>query len=1713
MTFRNPKDVRAAFRDHSRRALILTTVEHESRAVKAHLTEAEVLIGEKDALYEYGRFPDPAGDWLIVHAITQQGNSDAGLVAAKAHQEFGSFDVQMFVGVAGSLKDDIPIGSVVVGDYVHNGHSAKVADNEILGRPHSLAAARELLTAARGVIHIGDWASLIRAPSGMELPPPSEYPCDFPPLAFIKGIVSGEEVVAGDKSQRYAWIRLHMNDCGAVEMEGWGVMNAGHHENASSIIVRGISDMCAGKDHASDRLHQPLAAAHAAAFAFAILSFRSKVPATRGAAPQTPPLAPAAAESTATAEKRVEFILNFQGSTDEWSPDRIEAVVSRLKSALADDKLELVRIEVGSVRLVVKMREADAQRLDIGSLREATSEVGATLLGAAFPSSVDEAEAARIALADASADLLSWEKTLPNGDWIERPEQLAIAERLKLPSSTTVLLGDPGSGKSALLSKIASQLVAQREAVFAIKADFLSQNVTSEEDLQSNLQLLAKPSDLILRLSVLRPVYLLIDQLDALASQLDLKSGRLNVLLNLVKRVGTAPNVHILMSARTFEFNHDVRLRTIDAESLSLTLPAWHEVKKRLTEVGIDAEDWPESAQEVVRIPQALKTFMSLANAGSPQPFVTYQAMLEQLWIDRIATSPQGAGLVSLASDLAAKMAEEEVLWLAASRFDERLSLLKRLEALGFVVRSDNGLSVAFSHQTIFDYILARTFVRDSGLLSSYVIERQDSLFVRSKIWSALNYLRGAETDSYEREFAAIWEHKDLPRHLRLLLIEFLGQVVGSSPFEKSVMSEVLNSDAFRVFGLKSIRPGTDWFSHFAFTSIRNAMLGTEGEAAQAGRVLAQSWKADSQRVLQLIRDCWIRDSRRDLNTWWVLQDCPHWTADVEGIAATLLKRTPVSPWHVEHLATAIAVEQPEVAHRLVRAKLDFSLAQAMSAPLQSTPSFANEDDEITWRVSHDATRELVALLEATEWGDLPTLAQANPSSFINELWPWYLKVFAAIMERKGREPIAYLYPGRYVLEIDTTAAEQTESRREKPVINAIETAVEELARAASRAFADWSCENSKQAVMVVQQLLARGFTVSADSLSSEALDWLLADIRRFQLGDAHGHRWDSVGLVQACAAKWSDAEVARFEQSVLSYRPAVPSHLEKPEQRKIFADMIRATKKDLLHAVGVERLTASSRELVATEGRALGDRFDRSFSEVKGGWIGPPMDSTAMERAKDRDILRILREIPDRTGWNHPTDWMRGGNIQLSRAFAEFARANPARAMRLIEQFEPEEQERPAGYALDALAETEANDTIVLNGLFDLSSRGFRTPEFRDSASRAIEKIAQRRDDLGDDVVELLVGWLRDAAVDHTPDEAAEETSTPEQNGSILWGYGNIAALPGGSFVPLSALASILLGREEVGRNQYIAILDDHLARDTSSSLWKALLRTLNHAGGITPQVVSTFVRKLFSEVLGLSGTSEAVMFLAHAQRWDDELVLELIKDWPTSEAAFLRQAYGELVGLVSIVRDTPTWGKVRSDIIASDLEEPRVGLAHAAANLWANMDFRERAGRVTGDLLSQPSKEVVAAAVDVFRLTDEFVPDASTKQLLVALLQPQVDISGASSTFIVDRLQDLLPYEAELVSAIAMKLVTTWRTELGDIRTGTSAAAPQLTDLALTLHRLGGPSRSAGVRIFEEMIEIDAYGARDTLLEIDGRFDRRSSVTRQRLVRRRNTRGTRRR
>lgn len=1712
--YRTAEQVRSEFSARPRRVLVLTTVKHESRAVESHLSKVELVTGSNDTFYQLGTFSDPAGDWSVVHAICQPGNADAAVTASGAYKDFGNFNVQMFIGVAGSLKEDMPIGSVVIGDYVYNVHSGKVDDNGESSRPHSHEGAIELLQAAKILIINESWIDLIKPPVRTTLPDVADYPCPYPPEAEIKAIASGEQVVAGGKTPIYQHIWKFMGDAAAVEMEGFGSMTAARMERTPAIVIRGISDMCDGKDHVADKRYQPIASAHAAAFAFSILSTRSR------ASPPGPDGGELRVDgdeqqSGPASDPRVEFVVNFKGTPSDWPDDMINSIIEGLRKTTGDPELTLVRVDEGSVRVVISVREKDVPGLTLEAVRTAAGDVGGDLLGAIPAQELTEAEEAKSALRDASADLLLWEQTLPGGGWLERPEKGTIESRFDSDSSSTVLLGEPGSGKSALLASLATDLVKAQASVLAIKADFVSVEVHSEQDLQANLRLPALPSELIERLAQLQPVFLFVDQLDALASQLDLRSDRLNVLLNLVRRVAGLPNVHIVLSARTFEFNHDARLKVIEAEAITLALPAWHQVKENLRAAGVDADTWPDNAREVIRNPQALKIYLSLTKVNDNQSFSKYQSMLEQLWHQKVATAADSEALLSLVSDIAGIMAEEESLWLAASRFDTRAFVLERLDAIGIIVRSENGKSIAFSHQTVFDYVLARSFVNAAGRLSSYVMERQNSLFVRAKLWSALHYLRDAEITSYEREFLEIWRHQDLRRHVRLLLIEFLGEQHNLIAFEIVCLVEAMQLVELRLASLKSIIGNPDWFANFARSAIPEAMAGNDLEANQALQILQRAWLFDADEVVRLLREQWLPRPEKDSFTWAVLDACAIWTEAVEEIAHTILARSLVSSWQVDHTASVVAVEQPDVALRLIRAKLDFLLGQARAiSPRKPFPEDGpHYKEQISWQFTDDPTKPYTAILEGMEWNNLPAIAEVEPKKFLEVLWPWFREVFDELKDCLQQDVPDYIFPGNYSVDVGLEDETSGGLSREQPILSSIRLAVEGAVKNDQAYFSNWAEINSDLEFMAAQRLIAHGFGCTPDTYAQQAFNWLFDDCRRLQMGNSYGSRQTTAALISAVSPYWTDEQVRDFESRIQNYQPTTPSHLTEAPQRRRFSQFIRTTRAHLLAAIPFDRLSGESKTLIAAEKRAHGENLDTGIRFTGGGIIGSPMEAEAMIKAKDRDILKILDEVPDNTDWDHPNGWMRGGNIQLSRAFAEFAKIDPVRALRIMEQFRPDAQERAAGYALDSIAEVGGHDQELQDALLDLHQRGFGAEEFLNSSANAIEKIANRRSHIDENVIEMLTEWLSrpmkcaEPLVEEDSSKIIrdeQKTSSDTREESILWGHGGIGILPSGNFPILSALTSILLKGKEDERDRLLAILNNHLLREQDPRVWQALLIRLSHAGGSTPELVSKFLRALFARHPTLLETREAVYFLAYAQRWDDVLVYDLIATWGGAENPMLRQSHGELVGLVSIVHGSERWIKMRDQLFEHGSPEAKIGLAYAGANLWTEKRSHVAAGSLLERLIHGADKTRMSAILDVFRLCDDLVPEPTTLAFLRALAVPEVDLVGAPSTFVVEKLQSLLPHAADIIGAIALKLVNAWRNDLGDFRTSTVIAAPQLTDLAITLHRLGGVSRETGVTVFETLIDLNAYGTRDTLAEIDGRFGVHQASTRRRIARR---------
>jgi len=243
------------------RAVILTALPVEYLAVRPHLTNPQEEMHPQGTIYERGKFITNGQAWEVGIAEVGAGNAGAAAEAERAIAFFKP-DILFFVGIAGGIKD-VAIGDVVAATKVYGYESGKVGE-QFFTRPASRQSTYALVERAKSEAKKGEWLQRL---------PDSPVP---QPRVFVAPIAAGEKVLASKQSDIFQFLRTSYNDAFALEMEGFGFLSAAFaYPNIQAIVIRGISDLIAGKNDDSvepEQIRQERAARHASAFAFEILA-------------------------------------------------------------------------------------------------------------------------------------------------------------------------------------------------------------------------------------------------------------------------------------------------------------------------------------------------------------------------------------------------------------------------------------------------------------------------------------------------------------------------------------------------------------------------------------------------------------------------------------------------------------------------------------------------------------------------------------------------------------------------------------------------------------------------------------------------------------------------------------------------------------------------------------------------------------------------------------------------------------------------------------------------------------------------------------------------------------------------------------------------------------------------------------------------------------------------------------------------------------------------------------------------------------------------------------------------------------------------------------------------------------------------------------------------------------------------------------------------
>ncbi|MEP0883739.1 ATP-binding protein [Trichocoleus sp. ST-U3] len=1318
-------------------------------------------------------------------------------------------------------------------------------------------------------------------------------------------------------------------------------------------------------------------------------------------------------------------------------------------------------------------------------------------------------------LADASKGLLSWRRTLSNNQQIKRLELDELLNCVKTEeSSTTIVLGVPGSGKSALMATLGNELIAQGYAVLAIKADQLNGAINTIEDLQRDLHLELHPSDTIHAIASKERIVILIDQLDAVSELLDRKSQRLNLLLSLIQRLSGSKNVHTIATCREFEFRYGSQFaRLAEIEQLVLNLPAWEDISLILEASGHQPSSMGEPLRELLQNPLHLNVFLDVAQPGDV--FTSSQKLLDHLWEERVKKQPEAEKCVAFLEEIADRMTKEEVLWLPAAIADTSPEIWQALEQAGLIITNPENATIGFRHQTYYDHTLARAFARGSQSLTDLVLERQDGLFVRPILLRSLNYLRGTATQQYQKQLTTLLQtsQQQVRPHIRNLLIEFVGAQPNPDSAEGGLLIPLLNSETEGIKVLDAMIGSPGWFRRLRDRPEFTQWLEKPVEqAVYCSPLLTTAGSFAVEDFWSLLEEYWLNDKTYDFLSIRVIWNIGQWTSERVWMMQQVIQRSNIG-WHdVTAIAEKIAETLPDQAMRVIRAHLDYLLAQAIKTskiPPPELPSDADEVERYAHAYRHDPIKPLQRLLEGEgSFYEIEKFAQAHPKAFLDSIWTWFTYLVDQIARDTGLSSTSYRED--HAISLDHHHGE---------IIEALLAAILNLAENHRQSFLTFIAQNLQSDLLLVHRLLARGLEKIASQEPKIILDYLLGDRRRLCLGDSiEGYHYETKRLISSVCSHLSPDNRVKIEDAIRHFDYRHPWENCDSDTRFQLSQYNRQHRLQLLLAFPNECLSTEGKRLRDAEIRAFPWEVaeDRYPTVTEAQIVGPRMTREEMARAKDEHLLSLFDELSDETGGDYlqrrwSKDLSRSGGVgEQSSEFGELVKNNPERFLRLLPCLQPQRHEGYVGKALVNLTEIDFRSCDLIQLVENLDERGFTSEEFRDDAARALEKVAERNQGLPARVLALMESWLPR----HTKPELEHYRSKEEQRSDlkspILFGIGGSHILPSGRGNIVRSITEGYLRQSPPDLEGWAKFIRSQLGVEPYPAVWVDILTRMPPLlNGDRTQATELFDQVIHNcpEVLQYAW---ALYFISRTIGWFEPK--ETVQDWlemlRSNHSNFSQQAYGELL-LVHYLQYQDEWSveQIRHHLANQDDEAILCGLAHAASHLWVQRRCRAIATEILYTLASSSATSVQQAVASVFRWSrDHFHLNSGMLKIIQAVCKNQgVLLEAANDLTEIIESEELVDNNPEIVVEVCKSLLSIG-VKLTNPARATAFIAESLTTIAIKLHRQP-LYREVGLQLFEHLLALNLRETRSALEMLDRRPTRLGYyVAPRRRLRRRN-------
>ncbi|MGF6924286.1 hypothetical protein [Paraburkholderia sp. 40] len=380
---------------------------------------------------------------------------------------------------------------------------------------------------------------------------------------------------------------------------------------------------------------------------------------------------------------------------------------------------------------------------------------------------------------------------------------VALAEE-----GSTLVIGEPGVGKSGVLSETASRLRTAGHDVVELAVDELK--VSNMAELDRELQLTSSLEDVLANWGGARRGFLVIDALDASRGGVTESVFRV-----LIERVLASSGMQwtVIASIRTFDLRQGEKLRRLFAGQPAadgMCDKSFHNVRHLLVapwteaEVSVLISQAPElqaalagctpKVRNLASVPFNMKLIAELVESEAIQPLCTVQSQSQLLavyWQSRVDTV--GEPLEIFLADVVSKMIETRSLKLErllAARIDA--DQYRNAVGNGILTLLDNERYIGYRHHVLFDYAVSRLF------LNPFELDELRGKLARDNDYGLLL------GPSVGFMLQSVW-HQDAERYAFWILVISLLRDSQIDPISRTVVSRIaseLPSDTPDIVGL-----------------------------------------------------------------------------------------------------------------------------------------------------------------------------------------------------------------------------------------------------------------------------------------------------------------------------------------------------------------------------------------------------------------------------------------------------------------------------------------------------------------------------------------------------------------------------------------------------------------------------------------------------------------------------------------------------------------------------------------------------------------------------------------------------------------------------------------------------------------------------------------------------------------------------------------------